>query len=378
VGFLLIAAGTCAWEALPSQNPPTIRATTRLVEINVVAHDKKGAPVTGLTQEDFTILDGGKEEKIATFSVESRRAPKGSSEPLPLNVFSNRVAKEGVTPTSVVVILLDAAGTTFGDLAYARQQVIKFLSHLQPQDRIALYVLGRELQVVQDFTSDPAPLIEAIRANGVRVSATSDGNTSSEALSKSPALTGRAALAAARLDAGLWAMSISRDTARQWLRMTVLDGLQAIARHLSGLPGRKSILWVTGSVPFPQNPYVSFGPHSATDYPLGDKVRETIRLLNQADVALYPVDARGLFIDPRFRAENREMDAGGSGLQSMNLQIQGMIYHAAETGGRAFYNSNDLKTALRNALDDSDLTYTLAYYPTHDQWDGGTAQSRSE
>ncbi len=330
----------------------------------MVVHDKKGAPVTGLTREDFTILDGLKEEKIATFSVESRRAPKGSSEPLPPNVFSNRVAREGVTPTSVVVILLDAAGTTFWDLAYARQQVIKFLSQLQPQDRVALYVLGRELHIVQDFTSDPAPLIEAIRANGVRASATAAMTMSGEVLSKPPALSGRAALAAARLDAGLSAMSISRDIARQWLRLTVLDALQAIAWHLSGLPGRKSLLWVTGSVPFPQSPY------PGTTDPLGPKVRETLRLLNQADVALYPVDARGLFVDPRFNAENREMDAGGSGLQQMNLQIQGMIHHAAETGGRAFYNTNDLKTALRTALDDSELTYTLGYYPTHGQWDG--------
>jgi VWFA-related protein len=371
VGFLLIAVGTCVWEALPSQNPLTIRATTRLVEINVVVHEKKGAPVRGLTRDDFSIFDGRKEERIATFSVESRQTPKGPLEPLPPNVFCNRVAREGVTPTSVVVILLDAAGTTFWDLAYARQQVIKFLSQLQPQDRVALYVLGRELHIVQDFTRDPAPLIEAIRANRVRVAATAGGITTGVAPSTPPNLAGPAALAAARLDSGLQAMSNSRDIAAQWMQADVLNALEAIARHLCGLPGRKSILWVTGSVPFPQNPYVYFGPgHSGTNSALGSKVSETIRMLNQADVALYPVDARGLFADPGFNAENREVDASGSRLQQMNLQIQGMIYHAVETGGRAFYNTNDLKMALRAALDDSEFTYTLGYYPTHGQWDG--------
>jgi hypothetical protein len=47
-----------------------------------------------------------------------------------------------------------------------------------------------------------------------------------------------------------------------------------------------------------------------------------------------------------------------------------MIYYATETGGRAFYNTNDLKDAIRKALEDCELTYTLGYYPDHGQWEG--------
>jgi VWFA-related protein len=353
MGFLLIAAGNGDAQSPADQNPPpTIRSTTRLVEINVVVHDKKGAPVTGLTAEDFTILDGGKEEKIATFSVESRGIPQGSSQPLPPNVFSNRIAREGVTPTNVAAILLDSGG------AYARRQMIKFLSQLQPQDRVALYVLGRELHIVQHFTSDPAPLIEAIRAHRVRIAAQAGETAPGAGSSVMPTLAGPAALAGARLDAALWAMS-QRGLGPINKQRDVLNALQAIARHLSGLPGRKSLLWVTGGVPLPEYQFIR------------SQLLETIRLLNQADVALYPVDARGLYTDPDYNAEyGGRPSQAGLRLRGMNNQILGMNYYAKETGGRSYHNTNDLKTALRNALDDTESTYTLAYYPTHGKWDG--------
>jgi VWFA-related protein len=374
MGFLLMAAGSGVAQSPADQTPPTIRATTRLVEINVAVHDKKGAPVTGLIAEDFTILDGGKEEKIATFSVESRGTPQESYQPLPPNIFSNRIAREGGTPTNVAAILLDALETGFSDQAYARQQMIKFLSQLQPQDRVALYVLGRGgLHIVQDFTSNPSPLILAIRAHRLRIAAQAGGTTFGAGSSIMPTLGGPAALAAARLDEGLWAMSISRNISRQSLQVNVLNALQAIAQHLSGLPGRKSLLWITGSVPLPQtlDHFSLRNPGGTSNTIMSGRVRETIRLLSQADMALYPVDARGLYTDPDYNAENGGIPSqAGSALGGMGSQILAMNYYAQETGGRSYHDTNDLKAALRNALDDTELTYTLAYYPTHGKWNG--------
>jgi hypothetical protein len=74
------------------QQQEVLRVATRLVVVNVVVHDKKGVPVEGLTRDDFTLLDGGREEKISVFSVESGHAMWGSLQPLPANIFSNRVA----------------------------------------------------------------------------------------------------------------------------------------------------------------------------------------------------------------------------------------------------------------------------------------------
>jgi len=368
-------------QGVPQSDQQVLRVTTHLVVVNVVVHDKKGAPVAGLTRDDFKIFDGGNEEKISVFSVEQRGALQGPVEPLPPNVFSNRIARQGGTPTSVAVILLDGSETRFEDLAYARQQLIKFLSQLQPQDRVALYVFGRRLNIIQDFTSDPSPLVEAIRQYQHPASGESGAGPQQEAPDMPrQGLSGSAALAATRLDTAMFDLgnTRSRDERRvdllaaDYRRLNLLEALAAIANHLSGLPGRKSLIWLTGAVPLPQTFDVfSLGHPGVGGNPLVEgRVRKTILALNQADVALFIVDARGLFTNPAFSAESRGPDLHGRTLDAMTFQIQAMIYWAQETGGRSFDNTNDLSGAMRTALDDSEIAYTLGYYPSHGQWDG--------
>jgi VWFA-related protein len=343
--------------------------------VNVVVHDKKGAPVAGLTRDDFTVFDGGREEKVSVFSVERRGSMQGPTGPLSPNVFSNRMARQGGIPTSVAAILLDCSETRFEDLAYARQQLINFLSQLQPQELIALYVYGRGLSIIQDFTSNPSPLIEALRQSGNAATGAPDtGPQPGAPETPLQGLSGPAAVAASRLDARMYD-SVHARFGDYW-RLRLLEALEAIANHLSGLPGRKSLIWLTGAVPLPQQFPVQFGlGHPGGSNPLfEDKIQQTIRGLNQADVALFPVDSRGLFTNPDFLASNKERvryELGiRGGLDAMTLQIQGMIYWGEETGGRAFYNTNDLQRAMRTALDDPEITYTLGYYPSHGQWDG--------
>jgi VWFA-related protein len=361
-------------------NQQVLRVTTRLVVVNVVVHDKTGAPVAGLTRDEFTVFDGGKEEKISVFSVERRGAMHGPTEPLSPNVFSNRMARQGGIPISITAILLDGSGewsstTGLEYFAYARQQLIKFLSQLQPQDRVALYVYGRGLSVIQDFTSDPSPLIEALRQSGNAAAGAPDtGPQPGAPETPLQGLSGPAAVAASRLDARM-SDSVNARFGDYW-RLYRLEALEATANHLSGLPGRKTLIWLTSGVPLPLESSAHFGlGHPGGSSPLvEDKVRQTIQALNQADVALFPVDSRGLFTNPDFKAENEgrvpyELGTRG-GLDAMTLQIQAMIYWGEETGGRAFCNTNDLRSAMRTALDDSEITYTLGYYPSHGQWDG--------
>jgi len=357
-------------EDVPGSDQEAFRVTTRLVVVNVVVHDKKGAPVAGLTRGAFTLLDGGKEEKISLFSVERRGAAHGSATPLSYHVFSNRVAREGEVPISVTAILLDGSETKFEDFAYARQQLIKFFTQLQPQDRVALYVFGRQLRVIQDFTSAPSPLIEALQQSGNPAAGATD--TSAQLESAAQARSGASTLAALRFNTAIADLVTSRI--QDYRRLGLLEALQAIAKHLSGLPGRKSIIWLTGAVPLPQSLPGSISKGGSNPL-LEENVQQTIRAMNQADVALFPVDARGLFVDPAFKVENGareayERGAYGTGLNAMTLVTQAMIYWGDETGGKAFYNTNDLPNAIRSALDDSQVTYTLGYYPTHGQWDG--------
>src|SRR5476649_2485812 len=106
--------------AAPAQTPvATFRADTRLVEVSVVVHDKNGQPVTGLTRDDFTLLDDGSEQPIELFSVESDHA--GTAAPaLAPEDFSNRL--NGRAGGAVTVVLFDRLNTRLQDQRQARDQ----------------------------------------------------------------------------------------------------------------------------------------------------------------------------------------------------------------------------------------------------------------
>jgi VWFA-related protein len=156
-----------AQEANGSQSPtgPVIRSSTRLVKLSVVVHDKHGNPITGLTKDDFIILDKKKPQKLQVFFTRTTEPLGHSHEPLPADTFSNRMADQSA-PSSATVILLDGLNTRFPDLAYARAQIVKFLMQIQPQDRVALYTLGTDLTLVHDFTSDASSLLAALQNYG--------------------------------------------------------------------------------------------------------------------------------------------------------------------------------------------------------------------
>src|ERR1022692_2662675 len=102
--MLSVAVFACAQQT-GSSDVPVIRTTTRLVEVGVTVHDKHG-PVTGLTKDDFSILDRGKPQVVSTFSAGTISSPSSQEPPLPANTFSNRQAVAGTTPPTISIILL--------------------------------------------------------------------------------------------------------------------------------------------------------------------------------------------------------------------------------------------------------------------------------
>ena len=180
--IIRIAALTCLVVALTlavrvhGQAPPApaqdqapttaqaLRVLTRLVQISVIADDGNGKPVTGLTKDDFKVFDQGQEQKINFFTEQSNQnltLKASATAPAP-DTFSNRFEQKANSPTSATVILLDTRNTHALDMAYARKQVGSFLSELQPQDRVALYLLGSKLTVLHDFTQDSASIMRAL------------------------------------------------------------------------------------------------------------------------------------------------------------------------------------------------------------------------
>jgi len=376
-----------------SQGPPPRSHpqghTTRVVQVSVVATDKHGDPVPDLKREDFRIFDEGRQEEVNFFSVDSPGVRRVEAASLPANTWTNRLDRRGPIPISVTIVLLDGLNTKISDQATAREQVVRALSTIQPGERVALYTLGTELRVIHDFTREASSLLAILaRYEGYAAPATPE-------TARVPDPSGDLGRMYERDAAGtepFGNQAVQRflqgaDTAEAAMVNTnhalrTIDALEAIAEHVASIPGRKSLVWVSGGFP------ISIGSDGlpVTDRGLGDgdrnfrdELERAARALGGADIAVYPVSAIGVrtAISPasstqfpdRRSASSRRRPAVTTGTAEEHA-LDTMIAFAERTGGRAFYGNNDIANAIHSAQRDSSLVYTLAYSPSHTRWDG--------
>lgn len=339
--------------------------TTRLVQVSVIVH-KDGAPVPGLAAEDFQLFEDGKEQPIESFSVESDRATPGSQEP-PAGSFSNRL--EGQSG-GVNVVLLDRLNTRWEDQGQARDQIVKFLSQIQRGDRVALYLLDSSVvRILHDFTKDTASLLRAL--------ARYRGATSKE-LAASEEQVPETDDAEMNAFLSETARMVTAASMERRAESTTL-ALEAVANHLAGVRGRKNLIWVSSGFPFViDDPAGRGSPVGLSTRSFAVDVNRATRAVNNANIAIYPVDARGLVgafsSAPAAQAptpnSGRTMRGLFTTLETTMPAIDTMKTIAENTGGRVFYNTNDIGGAIRRAVDDSRLTYLLGYSPSHAKWDG--------
>lgn len=150
-------------------------------------------------------------------------------------------------------------------------------------------------------------------------------------------------------------------------------------QYLSAFPGRKNLIWFSGSFPLTIMPDESVQNPFATIYTNEDGYRETADLLTHSQVAVYPVDARGLIVNPAFSAANSGQELNdpravmASIIKFTNSQANEhdtMDKLANDTGGHAFYNTNGLTRAVAEALNQGSNYYSLFYNPSNSHWDG--------
>jgi len=350
------------------QPPVVLKATTRLVQVSVIAQDGKGQPVTDLKKDDFRIKVNGKDQPIKIFSMDSSGALPQSETKLPPDVFTNRMDVKPGQQSSVTIILLDTLNTKWADQVYAKAQVIRYLRTLTPEDHIGLYTLGTSLRFLHDYTADSAELLSRLEAL--------KGKELPDMTSKEPtdAMHGDALLLdmLQRSAGGVSPAERSFYTTQRVIG--TLKSIEFIANHLAKTPGRKNLIWVSGGFPLE----IGFDNAAAWRNPqidqhiFSDEVSETVRAVNDANMAIYPVDARGLMVNPQYDAERR---GNGRAMQKAPPMVgvknqQTMEELASRTGGHAYYNSNDLAKAIHTAVDDSRVTYMLGFYPVDESFDG--------
>jgi VWFA-related protein len=335
-------------------------------------HGRKNEPVTDLEKKDFTIFDDGQKQEVATFSMESVQPPasavKQAKLALPPNTYTNRADLRPATAKAVTVVLLDTLNTRFEDQVYAKKQLISFLQQLHPEDSVALYALSTKLQILHDFTTDATSLIAAANkhkgrfATEVSDSEPEDPDTGNDDLD--------AFLSQAQQKIADYQM-INRVN-------TTVAALEAIANHVGRLPGRKNLIWISGGFPFQIGMDEMTLGDTRERRTFTDEMEQAARAVNAASLAIYPVDARGLIAQPDFSAtvgggkNVRQPPPSGPSKKMKAIDDSHDTMHilADRTGGKAYYNSNDLKNAIRGAIDDAQVSYVIGYYPAHNTWDG--------
>jgi len=362
----------------PAEVPSlTIRANTRFVVVDVVVTDKKGQPVPALKPENFTIEENGKKQKIATFTPPG--ATQSAQQQLPPGVLSNK--PEYLKPAGVpTVLLLDATNSHFLDQSYGRSQMLKYVvGQAESGKPMAVMTLTDQLHVLQDFTTDPQILTSAIKnlrpqeqilqpgASPARSSISGDSGARSSAA---------AAIASAQLAlAGFTNLQVGYVLERR--TVITIDALRNLSRMLAGFPGRKNVVWLTADFPFDLIPTdrnvsdeellgdlpsvrqksvgtIASGSLASQQRMLhGQEIKQAQADLASAGIAIYPVDMRGIMT---------------SGIDvNTTFALQEL---AAETGGKAYVNQNEIKDGIALAVADEKASYSLGYYPENKKWDG--------
>jgi len=387
----------------PATSLPTLKITTRLVVVDVVAVDSKGHPITDLKAEDFSLTEEGSNQQIKVFSFQQPAAADQAQQvppKLPPHMVSN-------VPTykpnrTLSVLLLDGLNTENVAQKYARQEMLKYLEKLPAGQPVAVFLLGNRLRLLQDFTTDPSLLKQAI----ARVR-----DKSSPLLGDEPALS--AATAGSMNELGMQGMAAQIQLFQQEERAAQIDvrvqmtlsALMSLARTLAGYPGRKNLVWVSSA--FPSNVFVDpagiFSSSSrrqeaslSQGRSYSDQIERLANALSNARVAVYPVDTHGVTnLGPWTTLSNNDSNgnylgrtatgrSGGStreGSAAMGVELgrttegleavhSTMNTVAERTGGRAFYNTNDLDGAIHDGIEDGSTYYTLGYYPENKNWDG--------
>lgn len=364
----------------------TFRTQANLVLVDVVVTGKEGS-VSGLDQARFHLLEDGKPQRITVFEEHKPDEVTVGKLPvqLPPHVYSN--FPEFTIAGAANVLLLDALNTPLSDQMYVRQQMLKYLKNIPPGTRIAVFTLASQLRMVQGLTTDSTAIVDAISNNGTLPKDAAPTAEKGQQLKDRPNLEAwQSAITSLR--------EFRDDTnpAGGELRVDMtLDALKELARYLSFVPGRKNLVWFAGSIPLVIDPVAALQSSGLAQRPYFEEARRTADILTAARISVYPVDARLLMPfsvsggggfsggGERLPGTLRTSQASGASIPpTIGRNSSGMFQIAEDTGGEAFVESNDLKSAVVKAIDHGSHYYTIGYTPTVDNYDGSFRHIRVE
>ncbi|KAA6457000.1 VWA domain-containing protein [Acidobacteria bacterium AB60] len=350
--------------ASPDQNAPqsgfVLKVNAELVLTNVVARDAKtGELVSGLKQSDFTVLENGKKQEISSFDFQSVDMAAPLNEATisglaagPSNAKSVAVARpEDLRNHRLIVMFFDLTSMQPEDLDRAVDAAKEFLrKKMAPADLVALVSLGDSLKVDQDFTANKDALIHAVGVyNGTQGQGFAQGaNANSNQVEDTTGYTPD--------ESEYNDLNTDRE----------LFALRAIARSLEKIQEKKSLLYFSGGI-------------SRDGIENQASLRAATNAAVRANLAIYSVDTRGLqAVGPLGDASTGSLRGqgaynGGSLLNNMNQNFdtqEVMATLSSDTGGKAFFDSNDFGPAFERVQRDTSAYYAIGFHSTNPARDG--------
>lgn len=418
IAALAACALPAAAQAAAPDSQTTLRINSRAVLVDVIVTDRKGNPVTGLKQDAFKVAEDSRPQAISFFEEHRGLTPQQSAQmafpKLPDDVFTN-YSPIG-TPPAVNILLIDALNTPISDQMYLRKAAEYYLKTLKPGSRLAIFTLSLRLHFIEGFSDDPVMLAKALgyQKNDrpeptVLIESPQEAIGGDTVVGMMNQLVGAGAGGTTPAAPAAMIQSFQQFLAETTQSQTAdreyrtLAHLQQLASYLSSFPGRKNLIWLSGAFPLDL-----FG---LTDMRFDDNILKTVNLLAAARVAIYPVDVRGVWTHELHSAENVENPTVSSPAQMIGPPVgfppqvgdpstiitgtssattsHGEFAHdtttesmksnnsntsmdiiAADTGGKAFYNQNDLSGIINKVVSNSSSFYTISYTPSDEKMNG--------
>ena len=354
-----LAAFLAASPGLP-QSQPTFSATANVVVVNVTVLGKDGQPLENLKRDDFVVLEDGKPQRLQSCELQRLETqPLPAIEAPPAHRVLQDRAEPAAKPTPtpqvqdhrLIVMLFDFSSMQPAEQARAVNASMQFLkTKMTPSDLVSIMVFGSSLRTVQDFTSDRDLLIATLQRFHI-------GEASELA---SMADTG----ADAEDQSGLYVADETEFNIFNTDRK--LAALENAARRLAYYPQKKALVYISSGV-------------EKTGVDNQSQLRATVNAAVRANVAFYTIDARGLSASAP-GGDASQGGAVGSGLyrgsaqsslrDSFHNQQETLDSLAADTGGKALLDSNDLTVGMVQVQKDIRSYYMLTYASTNTAEDG--------
>jgi VWFA-related protein len=362
----------------PDGGPYFESVNVNVVNVDVYVTDKKGEPVTGLTRDDFVVLEDKRAVPISNFySVEGGRPVAGAlpqAEPDPRLPLSQRgLPRIPEEQRLSLVVYIDNFNIRPFDRNRVFRRLREFLHDLDPNDRVMLVSYDRSLHTRQPFTTDATLVANALtdleKLSGWAVHSDSEWR---DLL--------RDVVEAQNLGEVSWRVKQYAQSRTNDLAFTI-DALRQLIDTLAGLPGRKALLYVCSGLSMSpaeelyQAMMTKFDTTAimseAREFHLGRRFINLASQANSGRVAFYTIDAGGLRVGSSAQADAATIGATSPGLGPLvdsiyirNLQAPLQLL-AEETGGRAIINTNDVGSDLQKISQGFENYYSLGYSPGH-------------